>query len=100
MNSSFELLEDRPMDWEKISVPDPKNARPQVGELGSLDYWKLIVATKLIKKSLAATLQTAVYTYLSRNWPEHEKRLVVMANQQGITPEDLFMSMVEEESKK
>lgn len=87
------------MDWTKVKLPTPKNSRPQVGELGTLDYWKLVVASKLIKKSLAAILQTAAYTYLSRNWEEHERRLMVEAQSQGKSPEQLFMELIEEENK-
>lgn len=85
------------MDWNKLKLPAPKNPRPQVGELGTLDYWKLVVVSKLIKKSLAAILQTAVYTYISRTWDEHEKRLIVEATKEGLTPEDMFMRLVNEE---
>jgi hypothetical protein len=85
------------MDWNKLNLPDPRNPRPQVGELGTLDYWKLVVVGKLIKKSLAANLQTAVYTYISRTWEEHEKRLIVEANKAGISTEEMFMRLVEEE---
>lgn len=92
-------LEFRDMDWSQVKVPNPKNARPQTGELGTLDYWKLVVASKLIKKSLAAMLQTAVYTYLSRNWDEHEKRLQIEANKAGISPEEMFMRMIDEEGE-
>jgi hypothetical protein len=86
-----------PMDWEKVKIPQPKNPRPQSGEIGTLDYWKLVVASKLIKKSLASCIQTAVYTYLQRNWEEHEKRLNIEARSQGVTPEELFMKFVSEE---
>jgi hypothetical protein len=88
------------MDWSKIKLPTPKNPRPQVGELGDLDYWKLVIASKLIKKSIAAMLQTAVYTYLSRTWEEHEKRLVIEANKAGVAPEDMFMQLVADEQGK
>jgi hypothetical protein len=91
------LLEELlPMDWSKVTLLTPKNARPQVGELGTLDYWKLVVASKLVKKSIAAMLQTAVYTYLTHNWEEHERRLQVEAQSQGKTPEQLFMELIDE----
>jgi hypothetical protein len=86
------------MDWTKLNLPDPRNSRPQVGEIGRLDYWKLVVAGKLIKKSLASMLQTAVYTYLSQNWEEHEKRLTVEATRAGVTPEEMFTRMVNEDT--
>lgn len=86
------------MDWSKLRLPTPKTPRPQVGELSTLDYWKIVVASKLIKKSVAAMLQTAVYTYLSRSWEEHEKRLLIEATKEGLTPEEMFMRLVGEET--
>jgi hypothetical protein len=88
------------MDWSKIRLPAPKTPRPQVGELSTLDYWKMVVASKLIKKSLAATLQTAVYTYLSRTWEEHEKRLLIEASKEGLSPEEMFMRLVNDDQEK
>ncbi|MBW4523413.1 MAG: hypothetical protein KME16_27555 [Scytolyngbya sp. HA4215-MV1] len=85
------------MDWSKVDLPAPKNPRPQCGELGDLDYWKMVVASKLIKKSIAAMIQTAVYTYLSRNWEEHEKRLQIEATREGVTPEEMFMKLSSED---
>ncbi|MBD1911264.1 hypothetical protein H6F91_11960 [Leptolyngbya sp. FACHB-8] len=87
------------MDWSKVKLPTPKNSRPQVGELGTLDYWKLVIASKLVKKSLAAMLQSAAYNYLASNWEEHERRLMVEAQSQGKSPEKLFMEMIEEDTK-
>jgi hypothetical protein len=92
-------LEYIPMDWNKVTLPSPKNPRPQVGELSDLDYWKLVVASKLIRKSIAAMLQTAVLTYLARNWEEHEKRLTVEANKEGITSEEMFVKIAQEDSR-
>jgi hypothetical protein len=86
-----------PMDWSKVTLPSPKNPRPQVGELSDLDYWKLLVASKLVRKSIAAMLQTATYTYLSRNWEEHEKRLTIEANKQGISPEEMFVRLASQD---
>lgn len=88
------------MDWSKVRLPNPKNARPQVGELGDLDYWKLVVASKLVKKSMAAMLQTAVYTYLTRAWEQHEARLTIEANREGISPEEMFQRLVNEEGER
>jgi len=84
-----------PMDWESLDLPKAKNSRPRCGDLALYDYWRLHVASKLIKKSLAQTLQTAALTYLGRNWPEHEKRLAIEARQQGKTPEALFLELCE-----
>jgi hypothetical protein len=82
------------MDWTKVQLPKTKTPkRFQSGELADLDHWKLIVAAKLLRKSVAATIQTAVYTYLQRNWAEHEARLEVEAQTRGMTPEELFMEL-------
>ena len=85
------------MDWESLDLPSPKNSRPRCGELGAYDYWRLHVASKLVKKSLAQTMQTAIHVYLSRSWAEHERRLILEAKQQGISPEDLFMRYLEDD---
>lgn len=69
----------------------------QASELAELDYSKLYVASKLIKKSMSAMLQTAVYTYLSRTWPAHEGRLIAKATQLGVEPEDLFTKIANDE---
>lgn len=86
------------MNWSEMKLPRPKNPRPQVGELSNYDYWRFVVAGKLTRKSMAAVAQTAVLNYLQRVWPEHESRLAIEANEQGLTPEELFMKYVEEEN--
>ena len=87
------------MDWTKVILEkSPKSARPKMGELSKLDYAKIKVISRLIKKSIAAIIQTAVLTYLSRNWEEHEKRLIVEANATGKTPEELFVELAEGQS--
>lgn len=88
------------MDWKSMDLPKPRNPRPQVGELGLYDYWRLVVASKLIKKSIAAILQTAVISYLEHNWEKHETRLTLEANEQGLTPEEMFMRYVNEDADK
>ncbi|PSN12325.1 hypothetical protein C7271_23660 [filamentous cyanobacterium CCP5] len=88
------------MDWKSMELPKPKNPRPQVGELGLYDYWRLVVASKLVKKSVAAILQTAVITYLERNWEKHETRLTLEANEQGISPEEMFLRYVNDDGDK
>lgn len=85
------------MDWSKIELPEAKPARFQCGELSRLDHWKVVVASKLVKKSYASTVQTAVYTYLARNWDEHEKRLIVEAAAAGISPEEMFLRLIQDE---
>ena len=86
------------MDWSKINLPEKKPLRFQCGELSTLDHWKLSIASRLLKKSVASMIQTAVYIYLSTSWEEHENRLIVEANRLGITPEEMFVRLTEEDS--
>lgn len=95
MGATVKSLE-MPMDWDSMELPTPKNSRPRCGELGAYDYWRMHVAAKLVKKSLAQTMQTAVHTYLKRNWEEHEQRLRIEAKQQGKTPEELFLEFCQD----
>jgi len=87
------------MDYSKIDIPkyDLNQTKPRIGALSQLDAAKIRVASRLINKSIASVLQTAVLTYLSRTWEEHEKRLTVEAKQQGKTPEELFNELSREE---
>ena len=86
-------------DWSKVSIPKPSRtqSRPQSGELSDLDWAKLVVSTALIHKSQAAVLQTAVLTYLDRNWPKHLERLHVLAQGEGISIEEAFEKIVKGE---
>jgi hypothetical protein len=85
------------MDWEKIDLPDPKERSPKSGKLSNLDYYKLLVASRIIRKSIMATIQTAILTYLGRNWSDHEDRLKLEAKQRGMTPEQLFEAIAKDE---
>lgn len=85
------------MEWCQLKLPDPGSTRIQAGALSRLDYYKLRVITKLIGKSAAAVYQTAILTYLDRNWSKHEERLTVEATSQGISIEELFTKLAEEE---
>ncbi|HEY9737567.1 MAG TPA: hypothetical protein V6D06_14835 [Trichocoleus sp.] len=82
----------RDCDWSKVTLPKPSRtqARPPVGELSDLDWAKLFVASKLIHKSVASVLQTAVVTYLNRNWGNHLERLHIIANREKISIEEAF----------
>lgn len=90
------------MDWSKIKVPEPTRGvtRPTSGALSTLDAFKLVVISKLINKSVAAIIQTAILTYLNRNWEDHETRLLVEANRLGLTPEELFNRLAQGEEVK
>lgn len=78
------------MDWDKVDFPDIKNRAPQSGALSTLDYWKLVIASKILRKSVRGIVQTAIACYLARNWAAHEERLGVEAKRLGIRPEELF----------
>ena len=82
----------RDCDWSKVSIPKPSKtqARPQSGEVSDLDWAKLMVTGELIKKSSAQIMQTALLTYLNRNWPKHLERLHVVANRENIAIEQAF----------
>ena len=80
----------------KINLPEIKSTKIQIQKLGKLDYAKLLVACALIEKSVSQTGQTAIYTYLSRNWPQHEERLQVEANSRGISLEEAFIELLNE----
>lgn len=85
------------MDWSKVRLPEGKATRVQASEVAELDFSKLYVASKLIKKSMSAMLQTAVYTYIGRCWPAHEERLIAKAAQLGLEPEELFSKIANDE---
>jgi len=85
------------MDWSKVDLPEPKDRLPKSGKLSNLDYYRLVVGSKIIRKSLMATIQTAVITYLDRNWDKHEDRLKMEATQRGITIEQLFEGLAKDE---
>lgn len=84
------------MDVSKLNLPEPKNSRINSAPVADLDYYKFKVGCKLKKKSLSTGGQTALYTYVLRNWPEDEQRLILEANRRGMSPEDLFMQLASE----
>lgn len=86
------------MDLDKIHLPSPKHSRVLTGPLPDLDYYKFKVSAKLLKKSMSVSGQTAIITYLRRNWEkEHEQLLIYEAAQRGISPEELFMELASDD---
>jgi len=85
------------MDWDKVDLAGVKAASPKTGKLSPLDLAKLIVASKLIRKSVMACIQTAVLVYLQRNWEESERRLSFEAKERGMSSEDLFSALAKGE---
>jgi hypothetical protein len=84
------------MDWEKVTVPDFRNTKLQATGVGELDYAKIMVITRLVKKSQSQVVQTAVDTYLERTWEQHEDRLQIEANKRGIPIEECFIELLNE----
>lgn len=83
------------MDWENVKLPKEKRPkRLTCGELADLDHWKLIAASKILRKSVASTTQTAIYTYLGKNWADHEARIKAEALALGISPEEMFERLI------
>jgi hypothetical protein len=86
------------MDWNEVNFPKIKKPRRyQCGELADLDHWKVVAASKILKKSVSACLQTATYTWLQRNWAEYEERIRVEASIKGLTPEEYFNQLINDE---
>jgi hypothetical protein len=86
------------MDWTKVKLPEQKRPkRFQAGELSELDHAKILVISQLLKKSVSSIVQTALYTYINRNWAEHEQRLIAEATRDGVTPEEKFCQLMQQD---
>ena len=81
------------MSWVEVDVSKVKTAF-KTADIGALDAAKLRVMASLLKKTLSATVQTAIYTYIARNWEESLQRLEVESKLLGISPETLFNTIV------
>jgi hypothetical protein len=91
------MSDDLDLDYTKIDIPEYPKPRIFSAELAQLDFAKLRVMGKLKKKSQGALAQTALYTYIIRNWPEDCKRLCVEAKQKGVTPEEYFQQLLNDD---
>ena len=85
------------LDLNKVNIPEYQKPRIYTAELAQLDFAKLKVMGKLKKKSQGALAQTALYTYINKVWPEDYKRLCVEAKQKGITPEEHFEQLLNDD---
>jgi hypothetical protein len=85
------------LDYNQINIPEYQKPRIYTAELGQLDFAKLKVMGKLKKKSQGAIAQTALYTYICKNWPDDFKRLCVEAKQKGISPEEYFEQLLNDD---
>ena len=81
------------MDWDKVDLQPESDRKSVRADLSLLDYVKLRVVSKLLRKSIQSTVQTAIYTYLQRNWKDYEDRLTVEAKTLGLTPEEYFSEL-------
>ncbi|NEP56701.1 MAG: hypothetical protein F6K31_06705 [Symploca sp. SIO2G7] len=90
------------MDWNKIDLSialenlgeKRSNAlKVRSAELPLQTYFRLLVMSKVLKKSLGGMLTTAIITYLNRNEDKHDAMLITEANARGITPEELFQGI-------
>jgi hypothetical protein len=86
------------IDWSVVRIPEIRDARVLSGKLSQLDYAKLLIGSKLMNRSLAGNAQSALTVYVRKNWVEHEKLLIVEANQHGLTPEQYIEKLLGDES--
>ena len=86
------------MDWDQIDLPEVKNTRIQCASLPELEFFKIQVSAAMSKRSAAEIMKTAGLTYLSRNWETTEARLITKARQLGISKEELFNRIINEEN--
>ena len=94
------IMTDHPpnrIDWGKLKLPKLTSTRLQATEIADLDYHKIKLASKVLKKSMSSILQTAVYTYLGKNWKEHEDRLIIKAVELNMSIEELAEKLLNDE---
>lgn len=86
------------IDWGRVNIPEAKARKiNQSGWLSAKDYVWLAVVGKLLKKTVAQVLQTAVLTYLRRNTVEHLQVLDFIANREGISREEAIEKIYRDE---
>lgn len=84
------------VDWSRVRVDAPLNARPQCGKLDDVTHFKLtVIANILYEGSLAKVIQTAVHCYLSRTWDKHCDKFKAVAAREGITVEEYISRIVD-----
>lgn len=88
---------DDKVKWSEVDLEGFTAKRLSIGELSTYDQARLVVSSRLMKKSLAQTIQTALLTYLNRNTEEHYNRLVIEAKLNGLTPEEMFSKILKED---
>ena len=88
------------LDWSQIKVDPPSNRRIQSGEISDLEFARLCMAMQATNKSKADILKTALVPYLRRYREEHERAMQMLANQQGVTPEEALSMKTKEVNTK
>ena len=76
------------LDWSGIDLPQGNGRIPQSGLINGKDLVQFRVICKLLGKTGAQVVQTAVITYLRRNWKEHLKMLDFVAAREGLSREE------------
>lgn len=80
------------MECKKLRLVkvDNKRGQPRTSALSDLDYWKLFVAARLQKRSVASMVREAIVLYLFVFWSDFEQRLEVEATRNAIEVEEMF----------
>ena len=85
------------MDWDKVKLPNEGIKRPRCGDLHPFDYWRLWLAGQEAGRSIPGILAMAVRIYLKLNWAEHEERLRIDAQNQGLSLEVYVRDLIDQE---
>jgi hypothetical protein len=93
------LDESSDLNWGEVGLEGENQRINQSALISAKDHAQLKVASLLQGKSIAQTVQTAVITYLRRNWKEHLKLLDVVSAREGISREEAFIKVHSEELK-
>lgn len=80
----------RNINYRSISKEKPLNLSIKSSALNELDWKKFKVMSKLAKRSIASNAQSVLTSYVRKFWGEYENSLIYEADQIGITPEELF----------
>jgi hypothetical protein len=88
-------MSSKEFNWAELDLTKVKT-QFKASDIGTLDAAKLRVMAFLLNKTLTACVQTALYTYISRNWSDAQDRLTVEAQLRGMSSEELFNAIVNE----
>lgn len=85
------------IDWSKVKLPVEARKVNQSGTLAAKDFAMLSVVAKLLGKGMSAVMQTAIIIYLRRNREEHIKLLDFVASREGLSREEAFVKIYNDE---